>query len=77
MKYDYKPFFNKIQIILVKIRVPAGVQWIKLNAGGRGLYRANYPESGWIALKKALASGALTSPGDRASLIDDAFTLSR
>lgn len=61
----------------VKFRVPQEVAWVKLNAGGRGLYRANYPEKEWTALSQALKNGALPSAGDRASLIDDAFTLSR
>ncbi|KAK4316254.1 hypothetical protein Pmani_012574 [Petrolisthes manimaculis] len=52
------------------------VTWIKFNAGQRGFYRVNYDPEGWDALIHVLHTNHTTlSAADRASLIDDVFTL--
>lgn len=52
------------------------VKWIKFNVGQRGFYRVTYDEGGWDALIHVLQTEPHTlSPADRASLLDDAFTL--
>ena len=52
------------------------MNWIKFNVGQRGFYRVTYDEAGWDALINVLQTEhEILDPADRASLIDDAFTL--
>lgn len=59
--------------------VPLGKPaWIKANVNQTGFYRANYEPSNWDALTAQLQQDhQVLSPADRASLLDDAFTLTR
>nr|XP_027215499.1 endoplasmic reticulum aminopeptidase 1-like [Penaeus vannamei] len=60
----------------VEFEVGKEVKWIKFNVGQRGFYRVTYDEGGWDALIHVLQTEPHTlSPADRASLLDDAFTL--
>ncbi|XP_037789937.1 endoplasmic reticulum aminopeptidase 1-like [Penaeus monodon] len=60
----------------VEFEVGKEVKWIKFNVGQRGFYRVTYDEGGWDALIHVLQTDPHTlSPADRASLLDDAFTL--
>lgn len=60
----------------VEFEVAKDVKWIKFNVGQRGFYRVSYDMAGWEALIQVLHSDHNTfSPADRASLIDDVFTL--
>lgn len=60
----------------VEFEVGKEVKWIKFNVGQRGFYRVTYDEGGWDALIHVLQTEPQTlSPADRASLLDDAFTL--
>ncbi|KAK7065753.1 Endoplasmic reticulum aminopeptidase 1 [Halocaridina rubra] len=60
----------------IEFMVPREVKWIKFNAGQRGFYRVSYDEAGWSSLINVLQTEHETlSAADRASLIDDAFTL--
>ncbi|XP_065200963.1 endoplasmic reticulum aminopeptidase 2-like isoform X2 [Planococcus citri] len=53
-------------------------RWIKANVNQSGYYRVNYDEPLWDAIISQLANDhSAFSPADRASLLDDAFTLSR
>lgn len=72
--YGYSIFlFFKVQF-----DVPAETVWIKANVNQSGFYRVNYEESMWTALIDALHKNhTMFHPADRASLIDDAFTLCR
>lgn len=60
----------------VEFDVGKDVKWIKFNVGQRGFYRIGYDSAGWNAIIHLLKTDheALT-PADRASLIDDVFTL--
>ncbi|KAK8770097.1 hypothetical protein V5799_013438 [Amblyomma americanum] len=65
----------------VEVDVPLGGPapiWIKANVNQTGFYRVNYDASNWAALRAQLhrEHGAL-SAADRASLLDDAFTLAK
>lgn len=54
------------------------IQWIKANVNQSGYYRVNYDQRLWDAIITQLMSKHTAfSPADRASLLDDAFTLSR
>ncbi|XP_045619599.1 endoplasmic reticulum aminopeptidase 1 isoform X2 [Procambarus clarkii] len=60
----------------VEFDVAKDVKWIKFNVGQRGFYRVGYDTAGWEAIIHALLTDHNTfSPADRASLIDDVFTL--
>ncbi|KAK7866387.1 hypothetical protein R5R35_009814 [Gryllus longicercus] len=62
----------------VKFEVPPEVQWVKVNVNQSGFYRVMYDDSMWQAIITALHQNHSSfSPADRASLIDDAFTLCR
>ncbi|XP_039964988.1 uncharacterized protein LOC120777590 [Bactrocera tryoni] len=51
-------------------------QWIKFNTDQVGLYRVNYPDELWKNLANELLSDPSTfSRGDRAHLLNDAFSL--
>lgn len=52
--------------------------WIKANVNQTGFYRVNYDASNWAALRVQLhRDHRALSAADRASLLDDAFTLAR
>lgn len=56
--------------------VPSDVDYIKCNINQTGFYRVNYPKEMWSSIIKTLMSNhSKFSPTDRASLIDDAFSL--
>ncbi|XP_069679087.1 endoplasmic reticulum aminopeptidase 1-like isoform X2 [Periplaneta americana] len=62
----------------VKFDIPPDTSWIKLNVNQSGFYRVTYSEEMWESLISALQQNhSVFSPADRASLIDDAFTLCR
>ncbi|KAK6635853.1 hypothetical protein RUM44_001107 [Polyplax serrata] len=62
----------------VTFEVPENIIWIKANVNQSGFYRVNYEEDMWMAIIDALKKNpSVFSPADRASLIDDAFTLCR
>ena len=60
----------------LRLQFPNGTTWVKFNVGQRGFYRVNYPAADWTGLAALLRNrpGAL-SPADRASLLNDAFSL--
>ena len=63
---------------LVEFEIPKDITWIKFNVGQRGLYRVNYDGAGWEMLTNLLLTDhERISAADRASIIDDAFTLAR
>lgn len=67
-----KKFFS------VTFEVDPEVIWIKANVNQSGYYRVNYSAKLWDALINQLQKDHKAfSPSDRASLLDDAFTLSR
>ncbi|XP_050519482.1 endoplasmic reticulum aminopeptidase 2-like isoform X3 [Diabrotica virgifera virgifera] len=54
------------------------IKWIKANANQTGFYRVMYDDDIWASLIKVLKTNhKVFSAADRASLIDDAFSLSR
>ncbi|XP_011878756.1 PREDICTED: endoplasmic reticulum aminopeptidase 1-like isoform X2 [Vollenhovia emeryi] len=56
--------------------IPSDVDYIKCNINQTGFYRVNYPNEMWISIIKTLMKNHTKfSPADRASLIDDAFSL--
>ncbi|XP_063231804.1 endoplasmic reticulum aminopeptidase 1-like isoform X2 [Bacillus rossius redtenbacheri] len=62
----------------VRFEVNETVEWIKVNVNQSGFYRVMYDEEMWTAIILAMRQNHLIfSAADRASLIDDAFTLSR
>ncbi|XP_031336695.1 endoplasmic reticulum aminopeptidase 1-like isoform X2 [Photinus pyralis] len=62
----------------VRIEVDSDVKWIKANINQSGFYRVMYDETMWTNIIADLRSNhTIFNPADRASLIDDAFTLSR
>lgn len=62
----------------VEFDIPEDVTWIKFNVEHRGLYRVNYDAVGWDMLTNLLLNDPVRiSAADRASIIDDAFTLVR
>lgn len=62
----------------VKFEVDANTEWLKANVNQSGFYRVTYDDEMWAALIKALKiNHTAFSPADRASLLDDAFTLCR
>ncbi|KAI5740215.1 hypothetical protein M8J76_001759 [Diaphorina citri] len=62
----------------VTFKLPNSIKWIKANVNQSGFYRVTYDDHLWDALIQALKTNhEVFSPADRASLIDDAFTLSR
>lgn len=70
--------FNLLFIILVEFNIPKDLTWIKFNVGHRGIYRVNYDGAGWEMLTNLLLNDPLRiSAADRASILDDVFTLVR
>ncbi|KAJ9582424.1 hypothetical protein L9F63_003222, partial [Diploptera punctata] len=62
----------------VKFEIPVDTTWIKVNVNQSGFYRVMYSEDMWESIIVALQHNhTIFSPADRASLIDDAFTLCR
>ncbi|XP_018905353.1 endoplasmic reticulum aminopeptidase 1 isoform X2 [Bemisia tabaci] len=62
----------------VKFEVDPGTQWVKVNVNQSCFYRVNYEDELWHAIIKQLKQNHhMFTPADRASLIDDIFTLSR
>ncbi|XP_055901791.1 uncharacterized protein LOC129938333 [Eupeodes corollae] len=58
------------------IKLPSAVKWIKFNKNQVGYYRVNYPEEMWKSLVDQLVQDPdVFSIGDRASLLNDAFSL--
>ncbi|XP_011687663.1 PREDICTED: endoplasmic reticulum aminopeptidase 1-like isoform X2 [Wasmannia auropunctata] len=56
--------------------ISSDVDYIKCNINQTGFYRVNYPMEMWISIIKTLMKNHTKfSPADRASLIDDAFSL--
>lgn len=67
-----------VELISVEFEVPANVQWLKANVNQSGFYRVTYSEDMWMSIiNTLLVNHTIFSPADRASLIDDAFTLCR
>ena len=59
-----------------EVVVEAGTQWVKFNVGQFGFYRVNYPEAEWANLAQILMEDPNSlGPMDRASLLNDAFSL--
>jgi len=59
-----------------EVEVEAGTQWVKFNVGQFGFYRVNYPEAEWTNLAQILMEDPNSlGPMDRASLLNDAFSL--
>lgn len=64
--------------ILVQFEVPEQTKWIKANVKQSGFYRVTYDDDMWSNIIDALRKNhSVFNPADRASLIDDAFTLCR
>ncbi|CAL4068724.1 unnamed protein product, partial [Meganyctiphanes norvegica] len=60
----------------VEFNVDPRVEWVKMNVGQLGFYRVSYDQHGWSHLIQQLKDNhTALKPSDRASLIDDAFTL--
>ena len=60
----------------IEVMVEAGTQWVKFNVGQFGFYRVNYPEAEWANLARILMEDPNSlGPMDRASLLNDAFSL--
>ncbi|RZF41809.1 hypothetical protein LSTR_LSTR005271 [Laodelphax striatellus] len=58
------------------IDLPSGTKWVKFNLRQKGYYRVNYSPKGWEALSDLLLNDhEVLSAADRASLLDDAFSL--
>ncbi|XP_011645641.1 endoplasmic reticulum aminopeptidase 1-like isoform X2 [Pogonomyrmex barbatus] len=56
--------------------ISSEVEYIKCNINQTGFYRVNYPKEMWMSIIKTLMKNHTKfSPADRASLIDDAFSL--
>ncbi|XP_034944364.1 endoplasmic reticulum aminopeptidase 2-like isoform X3 [Chelonus insularis] len=61
----------------VTFEIPEEVNYIKCNVNQSGFYRVAYPEDMWNSIIDTLMTNHhVLTPIDRASLIDDAFTLS-
>ncbi|XP_046689288.1 LOW QUALITY PROTEIN: endoplasmic reticulum aminopeptidase 2-like [Homalodisca vitripennis] len=62
----------------IKFEVDPNIEWLKANVNQSGFYRVTYEDEMWQDLITALKlNHTAFSPADRASLIDDAFTLCR
>lgn len=60
----------------ILINVPSGTDWVKFNVGQYGYYRVNYPKEEWLQFGGLLQESHETlSTTDRASLLNDAFSL--
>lgn len=62
----------------MRFEIDPDVKWIKVNVNQSGFYRVMYEESMWNKIIADLRKNhTIFNSADRASLIDDAFTLSR
>ncbi|PSN33537.1 hypothetical protein C0J52_22449 [Blattella germanica] len=76
--YSRHLFTTFAQFVAVKFEIPPETTWIKMNVNQSGFYRVMYNEEMWESIIAALQHNhTIFSPADRASLIDDAFTLCR
>jgi len=58
------------------LQIPKSASWVKFNVGQFGYYRVNYPTKSWFSFISLLINDhTIFSPNDRASLLNDAFTL--
>lgn len=72
-----QPTYIWMNMTDVIFQVSPTVKWIKFNVNQTGFYRVMY-EDGWGQLVDLLLTNhTALSPADRASLLDDAFTLCR
>ena len=61
---------------MLEVDLPTGTSWVKFNVGQFGYYRVNYPLEDWEKLATILVNDASALPSsDRASLLNDAFSL--
>jgi len=61
---------------MVEVSLPKKPDWVKFNVGQYGYYRVNYPPEDWATLAKLLVrEPTALAPMDRASLLNDAFSL--
>ena len=61
---------------MLEVNLPTGTTWVKFNVGQHGFYRVNYPPEDWAGLARLLVSAPASLPApDRASLLNDAFSL--
>lgn len=62
----------------VEFNIPENIVWLKANVNQSGFYRVTYSEDMWMSIIAALHKNhSIFSAADRASLIDDVFTLCR
>lgn len=62
----------------VRFEVSSNLKWIKANVNQSGFYRVMYDEGLWSLIIETMRKNHLAfSAADRASLMDDAFTLCR
>lgn len=62
----------------IRFEVSPNLKWLKANVNQSGFYRIKYDKNLWLAIIETLRKNHLTfSAADRASLMDDAFTLCR
>lgn len=65
-------------LFVVAFDIDPDVKWIKVNVNQSGFYRVMYDETMWADIIDELKTNHTSfSAADRASLIDDAFTLCR
>ncbi|XP_017777374.1 PREDICTED: endoplasmic reticulum aminopeptidase 1-like isoform X2 [Nicrophorus vespilloides] len=92
-KYDYKWYvpltyitdndtdtINYVWMNMTNVRfeIDPDVKWIKVNVNQSGFYRVMYDDNMWASIIDTLRSNhTIFNAADRASLIDDAFTLCR
>ena len=68
--------FLSFILFTVEFEVPNDLTWIKFNVGQRGYYRVTYDSVGWKNLIHLLKTDhTKLHAADRASLLDDVFTL--
>jgi len=61
---------------MTEVSVPSEASWVKFNVGQFGFYRVNYPAQEWENLARLLVDNPnALGPMDRASLLNDAFSL--
>lgn len=60
----------------IEIELPVAPKWIKFNSDQYGYYRVDYEPEMWDALKDTLIKDlSVFTVGDRASILNDAFSL--
>lgn len=60
----------------IEIELAAAPEWIKFNSDQNGYYRVDYEPEMWDVLKKTLINDLnVFTVGDRASILNDAFSL--